>query len=68
MHDSKMPKEWHTIKSVLVKEMCYADTFQHAIQCADALFHCRLMGESVARDVARLCRENDEANTSETLS
>jgi len=49
VHDSFMPKGWHLIKSVLIKEMVTASSFHVCNQIADALFHARLVGEGVVK-------------------
>lgn len=49
-HDSRMPRGWHTIKSVLLTELATAANFHHCVRAADALFHARLLGESCARE------------------
>lgn len=49
-HDDYMPKGWHTIKSVLLKEMRTAANFHLCCQCASALFHARLIGEKIAKE------------------
>jgi hypothetical protein len=54
--DAQMPREWHTIKSVLLTEMRTADTFQHCIDVADALFHARLLGQTIYRT----CNESED--------
>lgn len=50
IHDSLMPKGWHTIKSVLLNEMRLAANFHLCCQVADGLFHARLIGERIARE------------------
>jgi len=50
VHDDAMPQGWHTIKSVLLKEIRTAANFHLCAQGADALFHARLIGESIARE------------------
>lgn len=52
MHDNEMPDGWHTIKSVLLKEIRSAATFHLCSEAASALFHARLIGESIARESA----------------
>lgn len=49
IHDQQMPKGWHTIKSVLLTEMRTAANFHLCMCAADALFHARLVGQSIAR-------------------
>ena len=51
IHDNKMPGGWHMIKSVLLKEMQTAANFHLCEQAAGALFHARLIGESIAREM-----------------
>ena len=51
-NDNHMPSGWHTIKSVLLKEIRMAGNFHLCISAADALFHARLLGESIARECA----------------
>ena len=53
-HDNEMPEGWHTVKSVLLNEICTAATFHLCTQAADALFHARLIGESCARTTRRM--------------
>ena len=50
-HDSQMPEGWHQIKSVLLKEIRVASTFQHCKDAADALFHTRLIGERISEEM-----------------
>ena len=50
MNDEYMPKGWHTIKCVLLKELRTAGSFHLCCECADALFHARLIGESIAKE------------------
>lgn len=59
-HDSRMPKGWHTIKTVLLKEMASAETFYLCELAADALFHARLLGEGCARDIAHFSTGQSE--------
>lgn len=54
MHDRLLPREWHTVKSVLLTEMATAGTFHLCSKVADALFHARLLAESCAREGERL--------------
>lgn len=49
LHDDEMPKGWHTIKSVLLKEIHTAANFHLCCLAADALFHARLVGEGCAK-------------------
>ena len=65
IHDNDMPSGWHTIKSVLLDEMCTAATFHHISKAADALFHARLIGERIAKEPRRLCQENKAAPRAE---
>ena len=58
-HDSRMPEGWHTIKSVLLTEMKCAANFHHCVECADALFHARLIGGQVARENARFEEQHE---------
>ena len=51
IHDKKMPEGWHTIKSVLLTEICTAANFHLCNRAADALFHARLIGEGIAREM-----------------
>jgi len=48
IHDNFMPKEWHIIKSVLLTEMQTAANFHLCVECANALFHARLIGQKIA--------------------
>ena len=50
IHDKQMPKGWHTIKSVLLKEIHMAANFHLCCEAASALFHARLIGESIAEE------------------
>ncbi len=51
IHDKQMPRGWHTIKSVLLKEIRTAANFHLCCEAASALFHARLIGESIAKEV-----------------
>jgi hypothetical protein len=48
--DSKMPQDWHFIKSVLLKEIFTSDTYDHICKCCLALSHARRMAESIGND------------------
>jgi len=50
IHDDFMPKGWHTIKSVLLNEMITASNYHLCCNCADALFHARLIGEAISKE------------------
>lgn len=50
LHDDYMPRGWHTIKSVLITEIATAANFHLCDRAATALFHARLIGESIARE------------------
>lgn len=60
-HDAQMPKEWHFVKSVLLAEMQTADTFQHCIDVANALFHARLVGQRCYRAIVADAESNGAA-------
>ena len=51
IHDKQMPHGWHTIKSVLLTELRTAGNFHLCKQAADALFHARLIGEGIAKEM-----------------
>ena len=55
MNDTDMPEGWRTIKSVLLEEMCDASNFHHIRKAADALFHARLLGEGIEKELRQLC-------------
>jgi hypothetical protein len=57
-HDNDLPKEWHHIKTTLLKEIQTAATFQTIIYAADALVHARLVAESVQKEADRFNQEN----------
>lgn len=50
LHDKEMPKGWHTIKSVLLKEIHTAANFHLCCLAVDALFHARLIGEGISKE------------------
>lgn len=52
MHDDHMPQGWHLIKSVLLKELKTASSFHLCHEAAQALFHARLIGESISREAS----------------
>lgn len=58
VHDNKMPQGWHTIKSVLLKEIKTAANFHLCMEAADALFHARLIGEGIAREFGTKLSDN----------
>jgi hypothetical protein len=64
-HDKQMPQGWHTIKSVLLKEMATAANFHLCIECADALFHARLIGESIANEFGTILQNGSTVGESE---
>ena len=51
VHDKQMPKGWHQIKCVLLKELRTAANFHLCCEVAGALFHARLIGESIAKEM-----------------
>lgn len=64
-YEQEMPKEWHFIRRVLVKELSRAATFHDCVVITDALFHVRLVAESMARDATRFKVANDTSATKE---
>ena len=48
--DKDMPHGWHSIKSVLIGEIAASSNFHQCVAAANALFHARLIGESIAAE------------------
>jgi hypothetical protein len=46
-----MPKSWHMLKCVLLKEIATAETYNEVELAIDALFHARLLAENCKREI-----------------
>ena len=55
IHDNHMPKGWHQIKCALLDEIATAANFDLCKRGADALFHARLIGQSIANEFGTEC-------------
>ena len=57
MNDEQMPKGWHTIKSVLLTELKTASNLHLCCEAAEALFHARLIGESISKEKDKIWKQ-----------